>query len=63
MPRRNGGSGSGSMEVAGDGGSGSNGQSFDDFEKWKSAEFDRRVNKAVETAVGKAVRNGTADER
>ena len=32
-----------------------NGQSFDDFLKnGNQAEFDRRVNKAVETAVGKA---------
>ena len=51
-----GGSGSGSDgSGTGDGGSGSNGQSFDDFLKnGNQAEFDRRVNKAVETAVGKA---------
>lgn len=51
-----GGSGSGSDgSGTGDGGSGSSGQSFDDFLKnGNQAEFDRRVNKAVETAVGKA---------
>ena len=54
-----GGSGSGSDgSGTGDGGSGSSGQSFDDFLKnGNQAEFDRRVNKAVETAVGKPVRN------
>ena len=51
-----GGSGSGSDgSGTGDGGSGSSGQSFDDFLKnGNQAEFDRRVNKAVETAVGNA---------
>lgn len=51
-----GGSGSGSNgSGTGDGGSGSSGQSFDDFLKnGNQAEFDRRVNKAVETAVGNA---------
>ena len=51
-----GGSGSGSNgSGTGDGGSGSSGQSFDDFLKnGNQAEFDRRVNMAVETAVGNA---------